>query len=302
MAHLIVIGGPTASGKTKAAIALAKYLNCPILSADSRQFFREMNIGTAKPTLEELAQAQHFFIDNKSVAEDYSSGDYEREALDLLRQLFQDNPYVILVGGSGLYIDAVCKGMDQLPKSDEVRAELNEIFEIHGLAPLQEELKKRDPTYFSKCDFQNPIRVIRALEIIRLSGLTMEENFSKNHVQRFFQSTFFVLDLPRAELYERINIRVDLMINQGLLHEVMSLEPYRNKNALQTVGYKELFDFLEGKTDLNRAIELIKQNSRRYAKRQITWFKRYDEALWVHPREFDNISQFENKYLNHLRD
>lgn len=302
MAHLIVIGGPTASGKTKAAIALAKQLNCPILSADSRQFFREMSIGTAKPDADELAQAEHFFINNKSIEEDYSSGDYEREALELLTGLFQNHQFAILVGGSGLYIDAVCKGLDQLPKSQELRTVLNEIYQKKGLAPLQEELNQLDPDYYAQCDFNNPVRVIRALEIIRLSGLTMCENLAQNQNERPFQTSFFVLDLPRAELYERINMRVDLMMNRGLLHEVMSLEQYRTKNALQTVGYKELFDFLEGKTDLNRAIELIKQNSRRYAKRQITWFKRYEDAFWVHPSEFDNMPHFEKKYLNHLRD
>jgi tRNA dimethylallyltransferase len=286
MPHLIVIGGPTASGKTAAAIQLANFLNCPILSADSRQFFKEMSIGTAKPTKDELAQAQHFFIDNKSIEEDYSAGQFEKDALDLLDEIFKTHKYAILVGGSGLYIDALCKGMDDLPKDPEIRAFYNAKFEAEGIEGLQEELNKLDPEYYSSCDNQNPVRLIRALEIITISGKKMHEHHSHSEKKRPFSCHHIVLTWPREVLYERINQRVDIMIESGLLEEVKSLLPYREKNALQTVGYQELYDYLDGKIDLKRAIELIKQNSRRYAKRQITWFKRNSEALWVLPEEF----------------
>lgn len=292
MGELIVIGGPTASGKTRAAIVLANHLNCPILSADSRQFYREMSIGTAKPNAEELAQATHFFINNKSIKDDYSAGDYQRDALEMLDGLFLKHKHIILVGGSGLYIDAVCRGMDDLPKSDTLRKTMNTIFERDGLGGLQVELKNCDPEYYEKCDNQNPIRVIRALEIIRLTGKTMAAVFAQNHVKRNFTTRLFILDLSREALYSRINSRVDAMFEQGLLHEAMELLPYKNKNALQTVGYKELFDFFDEKIDFNRAVELIKQNSRRYAKRQITWFKRYEDALWIAPDAFDNVAEF----------
>jgi tRNA dimethylallyltransferase len=297
MPELIVIGGPTASGKTKAAIQLAKFLNCPILSCDSRQFFREMSIGTAKPTKEELSQARHFFIDHKSIEEAYSSGEFEKDALLLLEELFQAHKHVILVGGSGLYIDAVCKGMDKLPKSQKLRDQLNAELAAYGLGYLQNQLKRLDPDYYQQCDIQNPIRIIRALEIIRLSGKTIAENWSQKFEIRPFSVRYVVLNLPREELYRRINQRVELMLEQGLLQEAKSLERYKHKNALQTVGYQELFDYFEGKITLQRAIELIKQNSRRYAKRQITWFKRYENALWVHPNKFEDqefLSSFQN--------
>jgi tRNA dimethylallyltransferase len=288
MPHLIVIGGPTASGKTTAAIHLATFLNCPILSADSRQFFKEMSIGTAKPTATELKQAQHFFIDNKSIEEDYSAGQFEKDALDVLQEIFKTHQYAILVGGSGLYIDALCKGMDDLPKDPEIRALYNTKFEAAGIEVLQEELHKLDPEYYANCDNQNPVRLIRALEIITTSGKKMSEHHSHSKKQRPFTCHHIVLTWPREVLYERINQRVDLMMQQGLLQEVESLLPYREKNALQTVGYQELFDYLDGHFDMKRAVELIKQNSRRYAKRQITWFKRNPDALWLHPSAFEN--------------
>lgn len=288
MPELIVIGGPTASGKTRAAIALAQHLQCPILSADSRQFFKEMNIGTAKPSAYELSQAQHYFIDNKSISEDYSAGDFELEGLELLSKLFNKHKYIILVGGSGLYIDALCQGLDNLPKSSDVRNELNEVYTLHGLSALQVMLRELDSNYYEKCDNQNPIRLIRAIEIIKLSGRKMAEVQANNKLERNFNVRYFIMNWEREALYERIEQRVDLMISQGLLKEVHSLLPYRHKNALQTVGYKELFEYIDGTISFDRAIELIKQNSRRYAKRQITWFKRYTHATWIHPMEFEN--------------
>lgn len=288
MAELIVIGGPTASGKTQAAIQLAQFLNCPILSADSRQFFKEMNIGTAKPNNTELQLAEHYFINNKSINEEYSAGNFERDALALLDKLFKKHPKIILVGGSGLYIDAVCIGMDNLPKSHDLRHELNDFYHKEGLLSIQNRLRERDPEYFLNCDNQNPIRVLRALEIILLSGKTMAENFNNTPNKRTFTVRHVILDWKREKLYERINSRVDHMIREGLLHEVSQLLTFKEKNALQTVGYKELFEHLDGKIDLEKAIELIKQNTRRYAKRQITWFKKYQNALWVHPDHFLN--------------
>jgi tRNA dimethylallyltransferase len=295
MSHLIVIGGPTASGKTQAAIQLAKCLKCPILSADSRQFFREMSIGTAKPSENELAQAQHFFIDNKSIQEDYSAGAYEKDALELLEVIFKTHQFAILVGGSGLYIDALCKGMDDLPKDPKIRSFYNSKFESEGLEAIQEELKQLDPAYFETCDNQNPIRLIRALEIISLSGKKMHEQHSHIEKARPFKCHHLVLTWPREELYERINQRVDIMIQSGLLEEVKSLLPYREKNALQTVGYQELFEYLDGNIDFKRSVELIKQNSRRYAKRQITWFKRNPNALWLSVGAFDNPESILNQ-------
>jgi tRNA dimethylallyltransferase len=288
MPHLIVIGGPTASGKTNAAIQLAKSLNCPILSADSRQFFKEMSIGTAKPTAAELTQAQHYFIDNKGIEEEYSAGQFEKDALELLDQIFKTNDYAILVGGSGLYIDALCKGLDDLPKDPKIREQLNQTLDSAGIEALQEELKKLDPEYYDSCDNQNPVRLIRAIEIIRISGKRMAEYHTHTKKKRPFTCHHLVLDWPREILYERINKRVDIMMQQGLVEEVRALLPYRQKNALQTVGYQEIFDFFDGKIDMDRAVELIKQNSRRYAKRQITWFKRNPDALWLHPSEFEN--------------
>lgn len=288
MPHVIVIGGPTASGKTKAAIRLAQHLKCPILSADSRQFFREMSIGTAKPSHEELMQAKHYFINNKSIEESYSAGDFEKEALELLEEIFAQHNYAILVGGSGLYIDALCKGMDDLPKDAQMREHFNEVLKTQGLEALQKALKEKDPDYYEICDNQNPVRVIRALEIIEISGKKMNEHHTHQSKKRSFQCHYLVLDWPREKLYERINHRVDLMMEEGLLDEVKSLMTYRQKNALQTVGYQEIFDYLDGKFDLNRAIELIKQNSRRYAKRQVTWFKRNPDALWVKTKDFEN--------------
>lgn len=288
MQHLIVIGGPTASGKTSAAIKLANFLNCPILSADSRQFFNEMSIGTAKPSETELAQAKHYFINHKSIQEEYSAGMFEKDALEVLQNVYTKSKFAILVGGSGLYIDALCKGMDDLPKDAVLKSQLQHKFELEGIEVLQMELQTLDPEYYALCDNQNPVRLIRALEIILLSGTKMSEQHKHTEKKREFQCHYLIMDWPREELYARINERVDLMMQSGLVDEVSALLPYREKNALQTVGYQEIFSFLDGEIDLNRAVELIKQNSRRYAKRQITWFKRYQEAKWVKAKDFDN--------------
>ncbi|MCC8423952.1 tRNA (adenosine(37)-N6)-dimethylallyltransferase MiaA [Mucilaginibacter sp. UR6-11] len=281
---LIVIAGPTASGKTAAAIRLAQYYKTVILSADSRQFYREMSIGTAKPDAGELAAAKHYFIDSHSVTEPFSVGDFEKQALTLLDELFKVHDLVILVGGSGLYIKALCEGFDEIPQADpEIREQLNHEFDTKGIGALQEELKLADPVYYNAVDLSNPQRIIRALEVFRSSGNPFSSYRKATLNQRPFNLLKIALDLPREVLYNRINRRVDEMIKQGLVDEVKQLIPYRHVNALNTVGYSELFDYFDGKTDLDRAVELIKQNTRRFAKRQVTWFRKDKDIYWLGP-------------------
>ena len=290
---LIVIAGPTAIGKTSVSISLAKHFNCSVLSADSRQFYKEMNIGTAKPTDEEMQGVPHYFINSHSVSDEYNVGKYETEAIELLDKLFQNNDIVILVGGSGLYIDAICKGFDELPEADvEIRNKIKTLFEKDGIDGLQKLLKELDINYYNKVDLQNPQRMSRALEVCLTTGVpysTLREGKVK---QRNFNIIKIGLNTSREVLYERINNRVDEMMKAGLLEEVKSLQQYKHLNALQTVGYKELFDYLENKTDLNTAIELIKQNTRRFAKRQLTWFRRDEEMKWFEPNEEESIIDY----------
>ncbi len=279
---LIVIGGPTASGKTTLSIELAKYYNCPILSADSRQFYQEMSIGTAKPTAAELMQAQHYFINSRSIHDDYSVGDYERDALALTMDLFKTHEYLILVGGSGLFIDALTIGLNAFPPiSDATKGYFKSIYQTEGLTKLQALLKEADPDYYELVDLENPVRILRALEVCKESGNTFTSFRSKTLPPRPFESTYFALDWERSVLYDRINKRVDQMIQWGLLDEAKTLYPHRALNALQTVGYKELFEYLDKKLTLEEAVELIKRNSRRYAKRQMTWFKRSSKYHWL---------------------
>jgi tRNA dimethylallyltransferase len=255
---LIVIGGPTASGKTAAAIRLAQHYKTVILSADSRQFYREMAIGTAKPTSAELAAAQHYFIDSHTVTEPFSVGDFEKQGLALLDELFKTHDKVILTGGSGLYIKALCEGFDQIPQADPaIRSRLNEDFAKNGITALQDELKQADPAYYAQADINNPQRIIRALEVYRQTGLPFSSYRKATVNTRPFNILKIALDLPREVLYNRINQRVDMMVRDGLVEEVKSLLPYRQLNALNTVGYSELFDYLDGKIDLPAAIALI---------------------------------------------
>ncbi|OCX54530.1 tRNA (adenosine(37)-N6)-dimethylallyltransferase MiaA [Mucilaginibacter sp. PPCGB 2223] len=287
---LIVIAGPTAVGKTALAIELAKHYQTEIVSADSRQFFREMNIGTAKPTDDELAEAKHWFVNSHTVTEDYNVGDFEQDGLRALDEIFATHDMAILAGGSGLYIKAICEGFDDLPSTNKfIRAELNTTIEEKGLAFLQEELKTADPVYYAQVDINNPHRVIRALEVIRETGKPFSLFRTANVRHRSFHIVKIALNLPREVLYDRINQRVDLMMEQGLLKEVTSLLPYRDYNALNTVGYSELFDYLDGQSDLPTAIALIKQNTRRFAKRQITWFNRDKDFTWFEPGQVDEI-------------
>lgn len=272
--YLIVIGGPTAIGKTNSSIGLAQKLQCDIISADSRQFYREMNIGTAKPTASEQSQANHHFIDSLSIHDDYSVGKFERDTLNLLDELFATNDYCILTGGAGLFLNAICYGLDRFPAvSPNYRISLNQELQERGFGVLQKELARADPEYYKKVDEKNPQRVIRALEVIRSSGKPFSSFLKKVPTARPFQILPFQLQMERDRLYGRINRRVDNMIEQGLEQEARALFSHRDLNALRTVGYSEWFAHFGGEIDRNTAIELIKRNTRRYAKRQVTWFR-----------------------------
>ena len=278
---LIVIAGPTAVGKTAAAIEVAKHFDTVVVSADSRQFFREMSIGTAKPSEEELAQVKHYFINSHSITEPFSVGDFERECLLLLDELFKKHNRVVLAGGSGLYIKAICEGFDDLPTADPaIREKLNLELEQKGLNYLQEKLKLADAVYYNQVDLANPQRIIRALEVFENSGKPISSYRQAIVNKRPFHIIKLALNMPREVLYRRINDRVDVMLQQGLLAEVTSLLPYRHLNALNTVGYAEIFDYMDGITSLDKAVEMIKQNTRRFAKRQLTWFHKDQSFLW----------------------
>lgn len=291
--HLIVIGGPTASGKTNFSVEVAKHFNSEILSCDSRQFFKEMNIGTAKPTIEERQGIPHHFIDSHSIFDMYNVGDFEKDALALLNHLYKNHNIIVAVGGSGLYIKALCEGLDQFPDVPEhIRQKVRQLYAEEGLEGLQKALQKFDPDYFEIVDQQNPHRLIRALEVCIASGQPFSA-FRKAQLQpRNFIPIYIQLDLPREALYERINQRVDDMMEKGLLNEAKSLYPHRNLITLQTVGYQELFDYLDEKISLEEAIEKIKQNSRNYAKRQLTWWRR--DGFWkiFHPQQLNETIQF----------
>lgn len=285
--YLITIIGPTAIGKTSLSIALAQHFGCEIISCDSRQFYKEMTIGTAVPSDEELAAAPHHFIQNKSIFDKYSVGDFELETLSKLDELFPKNNIQIMVGGSGLYVDAVLKGFDEFPDIDEnVRTEINSKFDELGIEFLQEKLLEFDSDYYQKLTtenpqtLQNPQRMKRFVEVCLGSGLPYSSFIGKRKNKRDFIPIVIGLEAEREIMYDRINQRVDIMLEQGLLNEVENLFPHKALNALQTVGYRELFDYLEGKTTLEFAIAQIKQNTRRFAKRQMTWFKRTENASW----------------------
>ncbi|MBS1531879.1 MAG: tRNA (adenosine(37)-N6)-dimethylallyltransferase MiaA [Bacteroidetes bacterium] len=292
---LIVIAGPTASGKTALAIELAQKLDTEIISADSRQFYREMSIGTAKPSPEELARAKHHFIDSLSITDTFSVGDFEREGLTTLENIFKTHDAAIMVGGSGLFIKAICEGFDDLPiTSPEIRQRLNKELEENGITYLQEKLKIADPAYYSQVDLSNPQRLIRALDVYESAGAPFSSFRKGAASSRYFRIVKIGIDLPREVLYKRINQRADNMIEQGLVEEVRSLLPYRYLNALNTVGYSEVFDYFDGKIDLETAVSLIKQNTRRYAKRQMTWFRKDKEVYWINPGDQDLIGNIMN--------
>lgn len=280
--RLIVVVGPTAVGKTAECIRLARMLGTEIVSADSRQFYKEMNIGVARPSESELATIPHHLIAHISVSQDYNAAMYERDASEVIGKLFQEKDDVVLTGGSGLYVNAVCNGMDDIPDKDEsIRQELNDLFDKQGLEPLQRELQDKDHEYWEIVDKRNHIRLIRALEVCRQTGRTFSSFRSQKKTKRNFDIIKIGIKRSRENLLERIYQRVDCMIGQGLIEEVRGLYGYRNLQALNAVGYKEIFDFLDGKTSLQEAVELIKINTRRYAKRQMTWFCKDKEIQWL---------------------
>lgn len=281
MNTLITVVGTTAIGKTALSIKLAQHFNCDIISCDSRQFFKEMTIGTAVPDEEELAAAPHHFIQSRSVFDDYNVGSFEKEALTTLNELFKQNPVQIMVGGSGLYVDAVLKGFDYFPEVDsKIRGELTQQLETNGIESLQQQLKQLDIETYNTIAIDNPHRLIRALEICIGTGKTYSSFKNKPKQARNFQSIKIGLNADREIIYDRINRRVDIMIKNGLLDEAKVLYPHKQLNALQTVGYRELFEYFDGKFELDFAISEIKKNTRRFAKRQLTWFRKDEDILW----------------------
>ena len=289
MKTLIVIAGPTASGKTAFAIKLAQALNTVILSADSRQFYKEMSIGTAAPTKEELSQAKHYFVHHISIEDKYDVADYEHDVLQLLDKLFKTHDVVIMTGGSGLFIDAVCNGIDAMPDVEpEIREKVEKLYHDEGLHGMQEVLKRLDPDYYAIVDRQNPRRLQRALEVCYQTGKPFSSFRSGNTVQRDFDIKKYAILWDRQELIERIDKRVDMMMEQGLLEEAKALYPKRHLNALNTVGYKELFAYFDGGCSLKEAVEQIKIHTRQYAKRQMTWLRKDIGYRWIMPEDFDN--------------
>jgi tRNA dimethylallyltransferase len=300
---LIVIAGPTAVGKTSVAIKLAKKFETEIISADSRQFFRELSIGTAKPSEKELLEVKHHFINTLSIKEEYDAAQFGRDALEIIHQLFHEQQTVILCGGSGLYIKAVTEGFDDIPEiPDEIRESLMDEFSKNGLPWLQEKMKELDPELFETIDQQNPQRLMRALEVRLGTGTSISTFRKKEKLTHDFKIVKIGLELPREELYTRIDDRMDAMIDQGLFTEAEQLYAFKNHNALQTVGYQEIFDFMDGHYDKEEAVRLLKRNSRRYAKRQLTWFKRDAEIKWFSPYDMDVIVEYINSSVGSLKD
>ena len=295
---LIVVAGPTAVGKTTLAVSLAKYYKTEIISADSRQFYREMDIGTAKPSLEELNAVKHHFINSHSITDAFNVGDYEREAIKLLTRLFKKHDMVIAVGGSGLFINALINGFDDIPQSSaKNREKLNRLFSEKGISFLKEKLKDIDPEFYKEVDLNNPQRLIRALEVYETTGKPFSNFRKKVQKTRPFNIIQIGLNIDRNQLYENINNRVDLMINNGLIKEVEKLTSFRHLNPLNTVGYSELFDFFDGNSTMDEAILKIKQNTRRFAKRQLTWFNKSENIKWFQPEELEGITRYLNSEL-----
>ena len=284
--YLITIIGPTAIGKTALSIKIAKHFNTEIISSDSRQFFKEMYIGTAVPSDSELSEVKHHFIQNISIHTEYSVGQFERDAMELLQELFKKHRIVVMVGGSGLYVDAVLKGLDNFPDvNPEIRESLKKELDLFGISYLQDQLKKLDPITYEKIDLENHQRVIRALEICIGTGKPYSSFLTEATAKRNFTPIKIGLTADRQIIYDRINQRVDIMMEEGLLEEVKELVTYKKLNALQTVGYKELFLYLNNEMPLETAIEEIKKNTRRFAKRQLTWYRKDDEIKWFDYQE-----------------
>jgi tRNA dimethylallyltransferase len=288
--RLIVIVGPTAVGKTEVSIQLAEFWKTEVISADSRQIFKELVIGTAKPSTEELGRVRHHFIDYVSIHDDYDAGQYGREALERIHELFQRYDTLVMCGGSGLYVRAVCEGFDELPDVPAgVRTNIVANYEQYGLMWLQKQLEEKDPDYFSIVDQKNPHRLIRALELIEATGMPMGALRKQKKLSHDFNIIKIGLELKRETLYDRIDRRMDEMIKGGLFEEAKSFLPLRHLNALQTVGYKEIFDYLDGAYNRDEAVRLLKRNTRRYAKRQLTWFKKDGEVNWFDPADVNNM-------------
>ena len=290
--YLIIVAGPTAVGKTALSIDLAKHYNSPILSFDSRQFYKEMSIGTAKPSDEELAQAKHYFIDSHSINQNYTSGKFEIEALKTLDEIYKTNDICIAVGGSGLYINALVYGIDEMPSDLNIRNKYIDIHLKEGLQPLQDYLDQHNPEVFEFIDRNNHARMIRAIEVIEISGKKFT-SFRKNKAKtRHFTPIWIGLEMDRELLYDRINLRVDLMLDAGLEEEVKSLTKHKNHSALKTVGYSEFFSYFDNKIDYDECVRLIKRNSRRYAKKQFTWFKKNEHIQWFDVNNKDEIFKY----------
>jgi tRNA dimethylallyltransferase len=289
----ILIAGPTGVGKTDMAIQLARHFDTSIISADSRQCFKELSIGVAKPHLDQLQSAMHYFINSHSVQQEVNAALFEQYALSAVQEIFRDKKIAIIVGGTGLYIKAFCEGMDEIPAiPDTIRKNMRAEYEKKGITWLQNEIKKNDPDYYQDGEIQNPQRLLRALEVKMHTGISIRSFQEGKKTSRPFNVIKIGLELPRAELYDRINRRVDQMMQEGLLEEVKSLLPSRNYNALQTVGYKELFQYLDGAISLEKAIDEIKKNTRHYAKRQLTWFKKDTGFNWFSPQDDDSLLSF----------
>ena len=290
---VIIIAGPTAVGKTSLAIQLAQYFNTQIISADSRQCYKELNIGVAKPTPAQLSAVPHYFINSHSVNQNINAATFEEYALQHADEIFANNNIAVMVGGTGLYIKAFCEGLDSIPSiPDDVRNNIINQYNKQGILFLQTQLQQKDPAFWQTAEQQNPQRLMRALEVLYATGNSILFYQNKSVAERPFNIIKIGLVLPREVLYERINLRVNEMMQEGLLDEVKSLLPYQHLNALQTVGYKELFDYLNGKTDLQTAVDLIKQNTRHYAKRQLTWFKKDEQIKWFAPDEIYEIVNY----------
>lgn len=290
---LIVITGPTAVGKTALCLDIAKHFDIPIINADSRQIFRELKIGTARPTKEQMQDVRHYFVGNFGLEDYYSASIFEQQVLELLEQLFLKHDFALMTGGSMMYIDAVCDGIDDIPTIDDAtRTLMKKRLADEGLENLCEELKVLDPEYYDIVDRQNPRRVVHALEICTMTGKTYTSFRKREKRERSFKIIKIGLNRPREELYERINQRVDQMMADGLLEEVRGLYPQRHLNALNTVGYKELFDYIDGRWPLEEAVERIKGNTRRYARKQLTWYKKDEHIRWFHPDEKDQIIDY----------
>ncbi|MCL4113979.1 UNVERIFIED_CONTAM: hypothetical protein GTU68_004982, partial [Idotea baltica] len=299
---LIAVLGPTAVGKTATSLKLARTTGSEIISCDSRQFFKGLPIGTAQPTEEELAIAKHHFIAFLNITDNYSAGMFETDALKTIQLLHEKDNAVVFTGGSGLYVSAVLTGLDDVPPKDELlRKELENKLENEGITFLQEQLKGLDAEYFEKVDVNNPRRLIRGIEVVKTTGKSILSFQNKPKTPRPFTAIKIGLERNREELYDRINLRVDLMFKAGLLDEAKKMYPFKNYNALQTVGYNELFDFFDGKHDLAEATRLIKRNSRRYAKRQLTWLRKQDNITWFHPDNIDGIAEFVSMQMNHSK-